>query len=467
MKRSWIFKCIILYTCLIFSNLVWADEKDSQGLMELAQKELVQGVELIKLGQVKSGIRVLRRAYRAYPSPDVLMILGKIYDRFPQGCTKSLSTWRLLVDTCQVDKCTLAQEALARLKVSEMECKGRLIVTSTPSSAEVFLENKLQGVTPLEMEIDDARALKLTVYKDNYDIVEHQVRLKRKWARHAVNLTLKSQLEHRGNIVKTQNTLVKAEVEVNQAHKASSRVRDQVAKQVPIRRISEESLARQVVEQQEITEKLKLASNDDPIQLTISAPLGDGEKPFLRLEEPRSLSQGKIAISAGRSMVSELRCQYRTRFKRYIDLKNCDAALLDPLDRFYIALNIQQDSYIYVIMSNHSNQWQLIYPSLMEDNLIKANQLNTIPNKEWILLDTTKDTTDVVSILASPRPIRALEEQRSTPNLGKVPRSLMRHFLPMSTVFEGKEKSAKTMKRQTKSLIEGPLILHTSYRIYR
>ena len=472
MKLSRIVKLIILYTCLSLPSLVWADEKDSQDLMELAQKELVQGVELVKSGQVKSGIKVLRRAYRAYPTPDILMILGKIYDRFPQGCTKSLSTWRLLVDTCEVGKCTLAQEALARLKVSEIECKGRLIVKTTPPKAEVFLENQLQGVTPLEIEIDDARALKLTIYKADHDVVEHQVRLKRKWKKHEINLSLNSQLEYRGEAAKAQKKVANVQLKPTNIQKTSFNSNAQSALQSINQSTNDKTQAKEEVDQQTAPEKPK-AMFKNPIQLALSPPLGEDENPFVRLEKPKTLSNGKITISAGRSMISELRCQYRTRnvyrsdSVQYIDIKNCDAAQLALFDRYYLALNLQQEAYIYVIMSNHKNQWELIFPSLMEDNLIEANQLTTIPNKEWILMDETKDTTDIISILASPRPIPSLESQRSTPNLAKVPLPIMRHFLPMRTVFEGKEMSAKTMKRRTKDLIDGPLVLHTSFRIYR
>ncbi|MAD61224.1 MAG: hypothetical protein CMH49_06925 [Myxococcales bacterium] len=464
MKLSRIARLIILITCLVTPSLSWAQHKKTQDLMGVAQKELMQGVKLIKSGQVKQAVRVLRRAYRVYPSPDILLILGKIYDRFPQGCTKSLSTWRLLADTCQSDDCPLAQEALARLKLSEIECKGRLTIKTTPSKAEVFIENQLKGLTPIELDIDDARALKVTVYKSDYDVVEHQVRLKRKWTKHEVNLTLNSQLEHRGGI--TNKHQKKEQIQTNN-NQVQTPKHDQTTPKIEDQRMIQAAYKAQELNQQSQQSPPRHESNDDPIQAVISAPLGLGENPFLRLDAPANINHGKIALSAGRSMVSELRCQYRTRFKRYVTLKTCDASQLASLDRFYIALNLQQDAYVYVIMSNQQNQWQLIYPTLMEDHLIKANQLKTIPAKEWILLDKTKDTTDVISILASPRPIPTLEEQISTPNLAKVPRTLMRHFLPMSTIFKGREMSATTMKRQTNKLINGPLILHTSYRIYR
>ena len=464
MKLSRITRLIILTTCLVIPSLSWAQHQKTQDLMTIAQKELMQGVKLIKSGQLKQGVRVLRRAYRVYPSPDILMILGKIYDRFPQGCTKSLSTWRLLVDTCQNDDCLLAQEALARLKLSEIECKGRLTIKTTPSQAEVFIENQLKGLTPIELEIDDARALKVTVYKSDYDVVEQQVRLKRKWKKHEINLTLKSQLEHRGGIAKKYQKTKQVPTNLNQVQSPKD---DQASSKPADQKMIQTRYEAQELKQQSERSSPRHESNDDPIQAVISAPLGVGENPFLRLEPHADITHGKIALSAGRSMVSELRCQYRTRFKRYIAVKNCDASQLASLDRFYLALNLQQDAYIYVIMSNQKNQWQLIYPTLMEDNLIKANQLKTIPAKEWIVMDETENTTDVISILASPRPISTLEEQISTPNLAKVPMTLMRHFLPMSTTFQGREMSATTMKRQTNKLINGPLILHTSYRIYR
>ena len=166
-------------------------------------------------------------------------------------------------------------------------------------------------------------------------------------------------------------------------------------------------------------------------------------------------------------MLSDLRCEYRTRFKRYVALPRCDGMMLTMNDRFYIALNLKQDAYVYMVMSNKRGQWQLMFPAPMEDALIRAGKLATIPNKEWIVLDHIEDTTEVISILASPKPIPILERQRSTPELGEIPLALKRYFVPMAEAYRGQIQSAAVMNRHVDELKERPQILHTSYRIHK
>ena len=166
-------------------------------------------------------------------------------------------------------------------------------------------------------------------------------------------------------------------------------------------------------------------------------------------------------------MISALRCEYRTRFKKYINLDRCDGAHLSVLDRFYVAVKLQKEAYVYVTMSNDQGQWSLIFPEPLENNLLRANQLIELPHKEWIVLDGAENTTDIISILASPKPIPILDEQRSHSKSTQVPHSLMRYFIPMSDTYQGEISSAKTMNRKTRHATQSPLVLHTSYRIHR
>lgn len=453
-------RLIFILLFMSLSTHAWAEAEPDQSAINLAQRELMEGLQLIKSNKVKEGIRVLRRAYRAYPSPEILVLLGKVYDRFPQGCTRSLSTWRRLVNTCDED-CPFAQEALARLKTSEIECSGKLSIKTTPSKAEVFIGDQLRGVTPLDMEITDARSLKLTIFKNSYEILTHQVELKRKWGEHEVSLELTSTRERRG--VDPESI---ARANPSRAHRGSTSASPN---STPLAASSNSASTSNTARPSHGQSSAQPSARPKtPKKEMISSPLADGEDPFLRLETPPLITEGKMARSAGRSMLTDLRCEYRTRFQRYVKLETCDATQLAMYDRFYLALNLQQDAYVYVVMSNKRGQWQLLFPSPMEDPLIKANQLTTIPNREWILLDEVEDTTDVISILASPRPIEALERQRSTPDLNQVPRSLMRYFVPMSNAYENKQVvSAQVMNRQTQHLVNAPLVLHTSYRIHR
>ena len=56
MKLSRIARLIILTTCLVIPSLSWAQHQKTQDLIDIAQKELMQGVKLIKSGQLKQGV---------------------------------------------------------------------------------------------------------------------------------------------------------------------------------------------------------------------------------------------------------------------------------------------------------------------------------------------------------------------------------------------------------------------------
>ena len=430
----------LIMICIPFH--AWTAPQSKLSPIEIAQKELIQGHDLIKANKIKEGIRVLRRAYRAYPSPEILMFLGKLYDRFPQGCVRALSTWRLLVDTCQ-DQCPMYKDALAHLKIAELECRGSLTIKSDPPNAEVFIGDRLQGVTPFTLRINEAKRLKLMIFKHGYEVIEHRVMLTRQWKQKEIKIKLNTQGKSRG---------VSAP---NQTQKRSS---------------STTKLTRDEGQKVTLAHNDKTQDSKPPQHVTtqlISSAFDVNEDPFLRLESPPPITHGQIATSAGRSMVSSLRCEYRTRFRRYIGIDRCDGAQLSMYDRFYVALKLQQDAYVYIIMSNHQGQWQLMFPKPSEDHLIKAEQLITLPHKEWIILDQVENTTDSISILASPEPIPLLEQQRAHSKSHHIPRSLMRYFVPMSDAYQAEVSSAKIMSSKTQAVTRDPLVLHTSYRIHR
>jgi hypothetical protein len=440
---------LIIFIMASIPQYGWSTPQPELSPIEIAQNELVQGHKLIKANKIKEGIRVLRRAYRAYPSPEILVFLGKIYDRFPQGCPRALATWRQLVDTCH-EICPFRQESLARLKNAELECQGSLTIKSNPTKAEVFIEDQLKGVTPLTLQISEARSFKIVALKNGYELIKHQVKLGRKWGQQEVTIQLKAQLKNRGSISpiyrsqKYPKTLA-----VTQNKTQTTQMTQRAHREQSSRDTSDSNKS--------ATYKAQ----------PISSPFGINEDPFLRRKHPAKITHGQIATSGDRSMISALRCEYRTRFKKYINLDRCDGAHLSMLDRFYVAVKLQKEAYVYVIMSNDQGQWSLIFPEPLENNLLRANQLIELPHKEWVVLDGVENTTDIISILASPKPIPILDGQRSHSKSTQVPHSLMRYFIPMSDIYQGEISSAKTMNRKTHHAAQSPLVLHISYRIHR
>ena len=119
-------------------------------------------------------------------------------------------------------------------------------------------------------------------------------------------------------------------------------------------------------------------------------------------------------------------------------------------------------------MSNDKGQWQLMFPQEGEEHLFKADQLASIPKKEWILFDEMRDTIDVISLIASPRPIPELEAERGRNNVKGLPTEVMQYFVPMAQEYTEKpKKNSRVLKAQTQYVINHPQVLYTSFEVYR
>ena len=114
-------------------------------------------------------------------------------------------------------------------------------------------------------------------------------------------------------------------------------------------------------------------------------------------------------MSGDRSLVTQINCEYLTRVQKYLPIKKCDGMMVKALDRFYLSLLPQQDSYIYVVSNNDKGQWQLIFPTEGEENLFKSNILKSIPEKEWLLFDNTTNTIEEIFVIGLPQKIFVFE----------------------------------------------------------
>jgi hypothetical protein len=166
-------------------------------------------------------------------------------------------------------------------------------------------------------------------------------------------------------------------------------------------------------------------------------------------------------------MMAELRCEYVSRFDRYLPHKHCERALLRPFDRYYVAVQPALDLYIYVVMSSsQGGQWQLLYPVPGEDNLIRGGQLVGIPEREWILFDEQFDITDRVSVIGSPEPISSLEVLRGMVNQGEIPVELKRYFISMSAPINPTA-SVHQLRKASEEAINNAEALNITFEVFR
>ena len=165
-------------------------------------------------------------------------------------------------------------------------------------------------------------------------------------------------------------------------------------------------------------------------------------------------------------MIADLRCEYLSRFGHYIALPRCDHARLAQFDRYYIAVQPQQSLYIYLIMSNDQGQWQLLFPVPGDLNFIKAGDLVSIPNREWILFDDRQNLIDRISVIGSTTPIQELELLRGAVNTGPIPVELKRLLVPMAQDLQ-QDKSVQSLKSSVIRALKDIKTLHISFEVYR
>lgn len=409
--------------------------------VELAQEAMSKALIFIKEKKYADAAESLDLSYRTYPSNQALHLLGRLYDKIPTECVRSVAAWQMLLKRCH-DECELRTDALAKLKSSELECEGQLLIKSEPTHVEVFINNKKVGITPFNLSLI-ARSHDLVLLKDGYKPINRQITLQRGWSSTELTIELTSNRKNRG----AEHALPSAES-----------LRDQ------------QSPTPHVKVDLHPPSSSPLKATEPPKNTTPSwhVKFGANEDPFTRLPTLPPIKQGKIAISGERSLISRLNCQYRSRLQRYLPQENCDGSRVAPYDRFFVSILPQQSSYIYLVMSNDKGQWQLLFPEEGESNLFKANELTSIPKKEWILFDEMRNTIDEISLIASPRPIPELEAEKGRSSSKGLSANVMKYFVPMAQPYSGQPiKSSRILQAQTKYVLDHPQVLHTSFEVYR
>ena len=419
--------------------------------VEIAQKNIQRGIELIKSKDYKNAAIALDTSYRASPSLEVLHLLGRLYDKQPLECRRSLSSWRLMQRSCD-EGCALREESLNKLKTAQDECEGSIDLTSDPSGAEVFIDQQPVGATPIKLKVTGGQ-VQLKVYISGFKMEETTIHLERSWGnkRHHFVLDVATPLSKGIFDTKPAN---RGQITPSPTHSATpSSAPSVMPSSAPS---ATPSSAPSVASAQES-------------QSLISSQFSNEEDPFTRMGQVAQIDHGRVAISGGVSMIADLRCEYRTRFQKYISLPKCDNARLAMFDRFYIAFIPQQDLYIYLVMSNSSGQWQLLFPAPDEDNKFKRGQLASLPKKEWILFDHMRDVEDKISLLASLHPIKELERQRGRMNQMNFPLEVLRYFVAMSNEYQREEGVLKSRPKvpNVSSIKMDHQALHISFNVLR
>lgn len=409
--------------------------------LEIAQRHLREAIQLIKDKKLREAISELDLSFRAHESIKVRHLLAKVYDNLEDECARAIATWADLIDLCAKETCPLRTEILSKSKLADLECGGDLTVESEPSGVEVFIDDVPQGMTPLKMKLVGGLK-KVVLYKSGYQSQMIDLALMRGWERHQLKVELTSLMGVRGDGGAAEKPreitpVINPSVETRSA----AQPRAAATELTPSRRTPS------------IYRKPQFPSGFKPL-----------ERP---MDQIPKIQEGRIAFSGGMSMMAELRCEYVTRFDRYLPHQHCERALLRPFDRYYLAVQSAQDLYLYVIMSNDQNgQWQLLYPLPGEDNFVTGGQLVSIPEREWVLFDEQFDITDHISIIGSPTPISSLEILRGMINQGEIPVELKRYFISMSAPISN-QSSIEQLRKASENAMRRAEALHITFEVFR
>lgn len=435
------FALLWLITNFSVSHISWAQIQTKKETVDIAHRKMFEAIALIKEKKFAEAASRLDESYRTFPANDTLHLLGRLYDKQPHECLRSIATWQLLVQQCD-EGCDIRTDSLVKLKEAELACQGELIIQTVPKNAHLYLNHQqVSKITPFKKRVT-ARTYNLMVIQEGYESVERQIIIERGWKKEKIFVELQSTKLSRGS-----KQLSKVVVRSSNK-KVSLRLPSKPAQ--PSHDIDQNS-----DESQQLLKMLeqRLPKNYDP---------------FTRLKSPHPIKQGKMSMSGDRSIVAQMNCEYLTRVQKYLSLKKCDGVMVKALDRFYLSLLPQQDSYAYVVSNNDKGQWQLIFPTEGEENLLKSNILKSIPEKEWLLFDNATNTIEKIFVIASPQKIPIFEQQRGRTLSQSLPAEVSSFFIPKSLLaHDTKVKSSRILQANTDMVLDHPQVLHTSFEVYR
>lgn len=100
------------------------------------------------------GIAKLQEAYAAVPNPGLLLNVAIAYRRWGDHCTESLQALERFEAVCGVDDCAFHDEGRAQRVLLEASCTGEVRILSSPVRAQVQLDARPGGLTPLTLRLE-------------------------------------------------------------------------------------------------------------------------------------------------------------------------------------------------------------------------------------------------------------------------------------------------------------------------
>ena len=464
-KRALTKTLLIILVHICVHGVISARKTQDQGDPPTSSAhEIDLAKKMIKQREYLKAIDHLEEAYRYTPSVAYLYLMARLYDRLNDQCPLAQKTWSRVVHACVT--CPLKSKAKSLSEASRRACTVDLDLDVQPPEAQVYLNGRALNVSSGKIKIP-AQSYSLRIVHQQKEIYK-EIKLKRGQGSFRARFNM---LNFRGSHASSQNP--PRALTPSAPSSMSAQPASQSAQSTP------SPAQARVISDQSLREDLKLFTSKylqarADVLKSPGQPVIKDDPFFVKPEDRKhSIHQTWKTVQRGSlTLRARMECQYLSRRNEYHPLKECDGLPLRESDRLRFEVEVNQPVYLYLIVTNHSTSWQLIYPMLGESNYITQRAAFYMPESEWLLLDNSKQTIEDFSVIVSRRPIQLLEQNREVAHQKQVPREVLEYMIPVTP----SERSAKNRERaeqtdsssrSTSQTPKAPDYLTTSFQIFR
>ena len=119
----------------------------------------------------------------------------------------------------------------------------------------------------------------------------------------------------------------------------------------------------------------------------------------------------KKAHASRQQINASLQCEFQSS-EGYMPYPDCNGASLKEGDRFRVILSAPRGAYVYLFLNNSHGDRVMLFPDQSSNNLMRPGVEYVIPGSDWYVLDENGGTTENIKVIASKKPIPALEQAR-------------------------------------------------------
>ena len=422
--------------------------------IKISQEEIEQAKNAIKQKDYLKAIDHVESAYRAFPSVSYLYLMSRLYDRLPDQCSLALKSWERADLKCS-NTCSLKDKIQKRQRQTQNECLGILQLHLQPADTEVYLNRQRVKLSPGRILRVQAQEYDLRLVHKQKEINtrlslprgfkkmhkhfnlstfrgRHDQKTSKHISKHNPSVALESQERKSGGSNLSNSKSFKTAENQPETRSNTPTVQDKQI-QNTLKLFGSEYLKKHVLL---ADHERSLSPNDDPFAMKEDAPW-----PAQNRKVWQWVQGGDLSLKA------RIECQYLSRFGQYQYLEVCNGLPLKPKDRVRFEIEVNQEVYLYLFVTDHKQNWQLVFPVLGESNRVSQTEAFYILGKEWLILDESKNTIDDFSIIVSKEPLPLLEKSRMKPQSGPIPSEYLPYMMP---IVESREELVAHLKKNKK-----------------